>query len=146
MPSRYGNTSFYNSSRWKKVAKSFMASKNFVCEICGAPAKICHHKIWLNAENVRDPNIALDWSNLQAVCIDCHNRIHYGDHARIDFDQDGNIIEVEETSDATSYAAARDQIDSVLARARSLSVVSCGDDSSTDDQPRPEVTPEGPSS
>lgn len=125
MPSKYGNTSFYNSAKWRSVSAAYMASRNYLCEICGRPAKICHHKIWLNNFNVQNPEIALDWSNLQAVCIECHNTIHAGEHARVDFDQDGNIDQVHETAAAKDYGRVRDQIDDVLARARALSVVSC---------------------
>lgn len=127
MPSKYGNTSFYNSARWRSVSAAYMASQNYLCEICGRPAKICHHKIWLNNFNVKNPEIALDWSNLQAVCIECHNAIHSGDHARVSFDPEGNVESVKDTAGINQMMHDRDQIDDVLARARSLSVVSCGD-------------------
>ena len=39
-------------------------------------ADIVHHKITLDDDKARDPEIALNFDNLQAVCIDCHNRLH----------------------------------------------------------------------
>lgn len=78
MPSRYGNKPFYNSKEWRKVSTAYMNSKYYICERCGAPAKICHHRTWLNAENVKDPLIALNPDNLEALCIECHNKEHSG--------------------------------------------------------------------
>jgi hypothetical protein len=35
-----------------------------------------HHKVHLTAENVNDPRIALDESNLMALCEACHAEQH----------------------------------------------------------------------
>jgi hypothetical protein len=34
------------------------------------PAEIAHHKIYLTAENVTDPDIALNPDNLEALCLE----------------------------------------------------------------------------
>lgn len=68
--------SFYNSKAWIKCRNSFMESKYYVCEICNGIATICHHKEHLTPENINDPNVTLNWDNLQAVCHECHNKIH----------------------------------------------------------------------
>ena len=50
-----------------------------MCEICHEkPATIAHHIIEVTPEN--KDNLALVWSadNLQAVCRDCHTKIHEG--------------------------------------------------------------------
>ncbi|MGF3113133.1 HNH endonuclease [Facklamia sp. P9177] len=56
-----------------------------------------HHKIWLSDDNLDDLSITLNEDNLQAVCHDCHNRIHFGSKAVInglEFDENGQIKEV----------------------------------------------------
>ena len=35
-----------------------------------------HHKVHLTAENINDPAIALDRSNLMALCEECHAEQH----------------------------------------------------------------------
>lgn len=60
-----------------------MSQVSGLCEECMKqgivkPADIVHHKITLDDEKAKNPDIALNFENLQAVCIDCHNRIHYG--------------------------------------------------------------------
>lgn len=120
MPSKYGNTAFYNSKAWRSVSAAYMSSKNYLCERCGRPAQICHHKTWLNAQNVHDPTVALNPDNLEAVCIECHNAIHSSQHDITVFDKDGNVAEVKESASTKEYQKQRDQIDDVVERAKSL--------------------------
>lgn len=88
---------FYRSAAWRRTAKAFMLSRNYICERCGAPAVIVHHKTHLNAWNVNDPDIALNPDNLQALCLACHNAEHFGHGgscaAGLAFDPDGNLIQ-----------------------------------------------------
>ncbi|NMD90787.1 HNH endonuclease [Staphylococcus hominis] len=87
--------SFYRSNRWKKCKNAYMQSQNYICERCGNLADICHHKIWLNESNVDDPMMTYNWDNLEALCIDCHNKEHFGSKSIDDelmFDEKGNII------------------------------------------------------
>jgi 5-methylcytosine-specific restriction endonuclease McrA len=58
-------------------------SKNYICERCGKPAEIAHHKVYLTAANVLDPEISLNPKQLEAVCLACHNEIHYGNGGAI---------------------------------------------------------------
>lgn len=72
---------FYKSPQWKACREGYLQQHPF-CEEClkvgeYTAATHVHHKIWLNEQNVRDPAISLNWNNLEAVCIDCHNRIHF---------------------------------------------------------------------
>lgn len=67
---------FYKGTAWKRTRGAFMKSKHYLCERCGEPAKICHHKVYLTPKNIDDPNITLKWSNLEALCQDCHNKEH----------------------------------------------------------------------
>ena len=75
--------SFYTSWIWRKCRKAFADSKGNLCERClkrgiieagskDRPLEV-HHKIPLTADNVKDPNIALAWSNLSLLCKSCHD-------------------------------------------------------------------------
>lgn len=60
-----------------------MATVNGLCEECAKhgiikAADIVHHIIELDDEKARDPEFALNFDNLEAVCIECHNKLHYG--------------------------------------------------------------------
>ena len=87
---------FYHSRAWRRLSKSFLMSKHYICERCGRPAEIAHHKIHLNAGNVLEPEIALNPGNLEALCMDCHNTEHFGTGgataAGMTFDEIGDII------------------------------------------------------
>lgn len=70
---------FYNSTVWRKTAKLYKQSKLGICERCGRPHNkmIVHHIIELTPENINNPDINLNWDNLELLCIDCHNREHF---------------------------------------------------------------------
>lgn len=73
---------FYKTKAWKECRAAYMKKVSGLCEICMQkgiikPADIVHHKIELDDEKARDPEIALNFDNLQAVCIDCHNALHF---------------------------------------------------------------------
>jgi len=120
MPSKYGNTAFYNSKEWRRVSAAYMSSKLYICERCGKPAQICHHKKWLNEKNVHDPETALSFDNLEALCIECHNAEHGLRHDITVFDSDGNVAEVKESAATKKYQSHRSQIDDVVRKAKSL--------------------------
>ena len=120
MPSKYGNTGFYNSKAWRRVSAAYMSSKLYTCERCGKPAQICHHKKHLDDVNVHDPTVALNPDNLEALCIECHNAEHGLRHDITVFDSAGNVVDVKESVGTKSYQTQRDQIDDVVARARAL--------------------------
>jgi len=125
MPSKYGNASFYRSRAWRRVSAAYMSSKLYTCERCGRPAQICHHKKWLDAQNVDDPTVALSFDNLEALCIECHNAEHGDRHDVTIFDDAGNVVGVKERPETKDRQKDRAQIDDVVARARALlSVVS----------------------
>lgn len=125
MPSKYGNSGFYSGKAWRRVSAAYMSSKNYVCERCGKPAVICHHKKWLDDRNVNDPKIALSFDNLEALCLECHNAEHGLKHDVAVFNDAGEIVAVKESVSTKQYQSDRDKIDDVIARARALSVVSC---------------------
>ncbi len=74
-----------------------MSKQNYICERCGGLASICHHKIYLNAENYKNPYVSLNHDHLEALCQTCHNQEHFGTPAigeELQFDKDGNIVKV----------------------------------------------------
>lgn len=96
MKERKYSDPFYNSTAWIKCRGGYMQSKGYVCELCGDVAVICHHKIHITPGNINDPNITLNWENLQAVCVECHNKIHFttlATAAGLMFDHKGNLIQ-----------------------------------------------------
>ena len=86
---------FYKTIQWQNCRNAFIKSKGGLCERCLAngrftPAEIAHHIIHLNAHNINDPTITLNWDNLQALCRDCHAEVHTG--KRYVIDSTGRII------------------------------------------------------
>lgn len=89
--------SFYKSKAWIDCRTGYMQSQHYICEVCKGTATICHHKEWLTPSNITDPNITLNWELLQAVCIDCHNKIHMSSDTTVDgliFDKQGNLKKI----------------------------------------------------
>lgn len=92
--------SFYTSREWEMVRRQYLQKVNGLCERCKAkglyePAKIVHHKIYLSKENYKDPSIALNFDNLEALCQDCHNKEHFEDgdeQRRYSIDSEGRLI------------------------------------------------------
>lgn len=87
---------FYNSKQWKKCREAYIKSVYGLCERCGKPGEILHHKKYLTPENMNDSNITLGWDNLEYLCQDCHNAEHHSKNEIIGnqylFNEDGNII------------------------------------------------------
>ena len=89
--------SFYLSAAWEKTRAAYLMSQDYICERCGQPAKIVHHKRWLNRENINDISVTLCWDNLEALCQDCHNKEHHKSaprlrYKRYQFDENGGIL------------------------------------------------------
>lgn len=89
--------SFYKGKAWRQCRDAFFISRHGLCERCSGPGKIVHHKIYLTPDNINDPDVSLNWSNLELLCQDCHNKEHHGEKATRDdvmFDSDGDLIQV----------------------------------------------------
>lgn len=72
---------FYRSDAWESCRASYLAKVGGLCEEClkqgiYTPAVIVHHKVVLTPENITNPEITLAFSNLEAVCRDCHGKVH----------------------------------------------------------------------
>ena len=122
MPSKYGRelSAFYWSKAWKRVSAAYMSSKSYICERCGAPAQICHHRKWLNGVNVHDPTVALSFDNLEALCVSCHNIEHGLQHNVTIFDEAGNVEAVKESAGTKEFEIQRARIDDLVADAQRL--------------------------
>ncbi len=101
MPSKHGPRveKFYHTTQWRKCRAAFVALNHGKCQICGKKGNLVHHRIHLNEENVDNPDIALNFDNLELLCKDCHNKIH-ADHdsgrenkpTLVEFTPDGDVI------------------------------------------------------
>jgi 5-methylcytosine-specific restriction endonuclease McrA len=93
----YGDK-FYNSMQWRRVSKLFLKSKHYICERCGGVGELAHHKIRLDRFNVNKPEIALNFDNLECLCLSCHNSEHgetgSATAAGVSFDSAGNVVYV----------------------------------------------------
>jgi 5-methylcytosine-specific restriction endonuclease McrA len=88
---------FYKSSAWRKCRDAYFVSQHGLCERCGGPGKIVHHKEYLTPDNINDPVISLNHEMLELHCQDCHNKEHHGsDHEVVAdglmFDEYGNLV------------------------------------------------------
>ena len=72
---------FYGTRAWRDCRAAYMTSVSGLCEVCLnagiiTPAEIVHHKIHLTDAELQDPNIALNYDNLQALCRRHHAEAH----------------------------------------------------------------------
>jgi hypothetical protein len=91
---------FYSSQVWNNCRAAYMNSVNHLCERCLqngliVPAEIVHHKIELTPDNITNPDITLNFNNLEAVCRECHSDIHKRREKRFKIMEDGRVIAVE---------------------------------------------------
>lgn len=91
--------SFYKSKRWQANRDAYAGSVGGLCEACArmglvVPGEIVHHKVELTPENIHNPIIAMDWSNLELVCRDCHGKRHpkRTGARRYTVDENGNVL------------------------------------------------------
>jgi 5-methylcytosine-specific restriction endonuclease McrA len=100
---------FYTSKAWRRVSKAFMASKGYICERCGGPAGIAHHKTRLTAVNIADPAISLNPALLECLCIECHNTEHFGSGGAVAeglcFDENGELVVTAKENAVTTVRA-----------------------------------------
>ncbi|WZL70642.1 HNH endonuclease [Defluviitalea saccharophila] len=72
---------FYNSKAWINCREAYKQSKHGLCERCGMPGDEVHHKIHLNPDNINNPDITLNWNNLELLCMSCHSVHHMTKHS-----------------------------------------------------------------
>ncbi len=87
---------FYNSKAWKDCRRAYAKSKSGLCERClrngiVKAGVIVHHKTHLSPENITDPDVALNWDNLELLCRDCHGAEHQKIERRYTVDAQGRV-------------------------------------------------------
>ena len=65
---------FYNSNEWKILKEKKLQDEQYRCERCKKLAIEVHHKKYIQTEEGWP--LRLDYDNLEALCIDCHNFRH----------------------------------------------------------------------
>lgn len=79
-----------------------MKARGCMCERCLASGLIVvgtkqqplevHHKIPLTPENINNPDITLNWDNLELLCKDCHETERKRTAKRWRVDEDGRVL------------------------------------------------------
>lgn len=70
---------FYRSPAWRRARAAYIAYRKSIdggmCEECHERlGLIVHHKVWLNDDNVNDPEISLNFKHMKYDCLICHNK------------------------------------------------------------------------
>ena len=91
-----GQEAFYKSHTWYRVRDAYKKQAKGLCERCLAkgritPGEMVHHKIPLDAEKIKDPNLALSFDNLELLCRDCHAAEHSKKDRRFKVDEYGRV-------------------------------------------------------
>jgi len=89
---------FYKSKAWQDCRDAYFIFRHGLCERCGGPGLIVHHRIYLTPQNINDPNVSLNWENLELVCATCHQHEHFESDAMAEglcFDEFGNLVRKE---------------------------------------------------
>jgi 5-methylcytosine-specific restriction enzyme A len=71
---------FYAGTKWRKLRAAFL-KENPLCAACSldgllTAATVVHHKV----ERLEDPDLALDWDNLEGLCSPHHTSHHKRRH------------------------------------------------------------------
>lgn len=106
--------SFYTGKAWRTTSKAYMATKNYICERCGAAAEVVHHKRYLTAANITDPNISLGFDNLEALCKDCHGKEHMLKNNLTYFTESGDVERVKDSGAIADFKKQQQAIDELL--------------------------------
>ena len=67
---------FYASAAWQHCRAAYIEHVHGLCERCRRPGYIVHHKCYLTPDNIDDPDVTLNFDNLEYLCLDCHNAEH----------------------------------------------------------------------
>ena len=90
---------FYHSKVWKQCRTGFFKYKHGLCERCDKPGDIVHHKELLTPGNINDPNVTLNWNNLELLCQECHNNEHFEKYSPLRhdvmFNDEGQLVKRE---------------------------------------------------
>ena len=77
MKHNHDNDSFYSSERWKKKREMILKRDNYRCQICKRYGRIKQATIVHHIKELDEyPELAFENSNLQSLCMGCHNKMH----------------------------------------------------------------------
>lgn len=87
---------FYKSKTWQQCRDAYAASVGGLCEECLkdgiiTAGEIVHHKIHVSPDTIQNPDVLLNWDNLELVCRSCHLKLH-GNQKRYSVDPAGRVI------------------------------------------------------
>lgn len=75
---------------------------------------VAHHRRYLRPDNIHDPNITLNWDNLECLCADCHANEHALKYNKITFDDNGNVASVRDNGAIKEHKKQTQLIDRLL--------------------------------
>lgn len=86
----------YKSKRWQKLRREKLI-QNPLCERCMSKgiynsAYIIHHKDYVTDKNYMDDTVFYNLDNLESLCIECHNKEHFGAEEEYYFNEAGDIV------------------------------------------------------
>lgn len=72
---------FYKSKAWQDCRNAYAKSVSNLCENClkegiYRKGEIVHHKIHIEPDTIGNPEVTLNWNNLELLCRDCHAKAH----------------------------------------------------------------------
>ena len=75
---------FYRSKEWQRIRASYYKYRKGLCERCLKKGIIStgdevHHKIRLTRMNINNPEITVNFNNLELLCTNCHIEEHRDD-------------------------------------------------------------------
>ena len=87
---------FYLSKAWRNTRDAYLKSVGGLCEDCLEKgiynaAEEVHHVKFITPGNINDPSVTLAWSNLRALCRECHRRRHTKKNLRYKVDEFGRV-------------------------------------------------------
>ena len=72
---------FYQSAAWRAVRAAFLR-EHPLCARCGGRGRVVAAMVADHVLPLKDGGARFDWTNLQALCVSCHNRKTAGETAR----------------------------------------------------------------
>ena len=72
---------FYSSKAWQTCRNEYARDRHYLCENClrkgiYKAGEIVHHKIEIDPININNPEITLNFNNLELLCRECHAEVH----------------------------------------------------------------------
>lgn len=87
---------FYKSKAWQACRDAYARSRGGLCEEClrqgrYTPGEIVHHKVHITPGNIHQPEVTLNFENLELLCRECHAKQHGARSRRYHVDDLGRV-------------------------------------------------------